>query len=54
MFTISYKTAYIHGYCDRDECKVQLDNYSILGVFRSVRAAKIAITRHVRFNHADV
>lgn len=46
MFTLAYKNAYIHGYCDKDECTVQLANGPILGRFRSMRAAKIAITRN--------
>ena len=48
MFTHRYRTGWIHGYCDRAECRVQLADYSILGVFRSYRAAQIAITRASR------
>lgn len=43
MWTLSYHGHWIHGYCDRDECTVQAPDYSILGRFRSLRAAKRAV-----------
>ena len=45
MFTVCYKGFYIHGYCDRDECRVQTPAFDTLGIFKSLRAAQLAITR---------
>ena len=46
MFTHNYKGMYIHGYCDRPECRVS--GYSLEGkVFKSYRAAQLAITKAV-------
>lgn len=45
MFTISYKGAFIHGYCDRPACRVSGDT---AGSFKSMHAAKCAITRALR------
>lgn len=39
MFTINYKGFYIHGYCDKPECTVNLARY------KSLHAAKCAVTR---------
>jgi hypothetical protein len=39
MFTIHYKGEYIHGYCDREEVKVNGER------FKSLHAAKCAISR---------
>lgn len=44
MWTISYKGFYIHGYCDRDECKVQLVS-QMLRTVKSLHAAKCLITK---------
>ena len=46
MFTHAYKTGWIHGYCDKSECKAQANDLTILGTFKSYRAAQIAITKH--------
>jgi len=41
MFTIPYKGAYIHGYCDRGECRVQLGEGGLIkGPFPSLDSAK--------------
>ncbi len=45
MWTISYRGFWIHGYCAKDECRVQGPNYSILRVCVSLRAAKEYIRR---------
>lgn len=46
MFTIIYKGVYIHGYIDRDECRVQLGGMTG-NAYKSLLAAKRAITRHL-------
>lgn len=48
MWTIEYKGSYIHGYCDKDDCKVQI--YIGGGVYeefrcKSLHAAKLLITK---------
>lgn len=48
MFTIGYKGHYIHGYFDRDACKVQLVVAGVTRLSRTVKslhAAKCLITR---------
>ena len=45
MFTHKYKNGFIHGYCDKSECRAQLDTGETLGTFKSYRAAQIAITK---------
>lgn len=45
MFTHRYRNGWIHGYCDRPECSAQAANLTILGTFKSYRAAQLAITR---------
>lgn len=46
MFTIYYNGMYINGYCAKPACYVTDDTGHFHGrVFRSMRAAKIAITR---------
>jgi len=45
MFTTSYKGLFIHGYFDKPECSVVCDNGDRLGKFKSLHAAKIAITK---------
>lgn len=44
MWTIKYRNGWIHGYCDRDECRVQFPDYSTRTV-KSLRAAKLALAR---------
>ena len=47
MFTHYYKGLYIHGYCDKPECRVS--GGGLEGkTFKSYRAAQIAITKSVR------
>lgn len=48
MFTNVYKTCFIHGYCGREQCRVQLPDCTILGTFRSYRAAQRAITKWLK------
>jgi len=46
MFTIEYKIFYIHGYTDKNECKVQFKaGNAFLGTFKSLLAAKQACTK---------
>ena len=44
MFTHQYRGAFIHGYCNKDECRVQWADFTCL-VCPSYRAAKLAIRR---------
>lgn len=46
MFTINYKGAFIHGYVDKDECRVQVLGRIIL--CSSLQAAKRAISIAIR------
>lgn len=50
MFTHSYKGAWIHRYCDKDECHVtSLIPGQFKGkTFKSYRAAQIAITKSIK------
>lgn len=48
MWTISYKGAFIHGYCDKQECRWMTADYSAGGHTKSLLAAKMAITRNQR------
>lgn len=52
MFTIEYKGYYIHGYINKPECHVnkpmQDGGVFKLGVYRSLLAAKQAITKHIK------
>lgn len=52
MFTHRYRGCWIHGRCDRDECRVQLPDYAALGTFKSYRAAQLAIAAWIRRNAA--
>lgn len=47
MFTHAYKSGWIHGYCDRDECQAQLTDYTVIWC-KSYRAAQLAISRAER------
>ena len=51
MWTINYKGFYIHGYCDRDEVSVQHEGFET-NYFKSMHAAKCAITRMLKTSHA--
>lgn len=44
MFTIAYKGGWIHGYIDKDECRVQPANGRAITV-KSLHAAKYYLTR---------
>jgi hypothetical protein len=44
MFTHAYLNGWIHGYCDRSECKVQFADYSTRRV-KSYRAAQLALRK---------
>ena len=51
MFTHKYKGAYIHGYTDKPECKVQIvmgDGDDLFHTYKSYRAAQIAITKFIK------
>lgn len=51
MWSTTYKGYYIHGYCDRDECTALCSptgyGYTWKKAVKSMRAAKLAITRHI-------
>ena len=44
MWTIKYKDGYIHGYHDREVCRVSFVDGTVKH-YRSLHAAKLAITR---------
>ena len=51
MFTIEYKGFYIHGYCDKKECRVQGNTETVFWYnkeFNSVLAAKQGITKAMK------
>ena len=48
MYTIEYKTLYINGYCNKPNCRVVFYNGSTLGEYKSLRAAKLAITKFLK------
>lgn len=52
MYTHNYKGMYIHGYCDRSVCSVT--GYSIppSKVFKTYRAAQMAISKAVKKHDA--
>jgi hypothetical protein len=52
MFTHYYKGCYIHGYCDKPDCKVSAWNIAPSKVFKSYRAAQLAITKSVKEHDA--
>lgn len=45
MFTHNYRGMFIHGYCDKLECRVSGFSISPTKIFKSYRAAQLAITR---------
>ena len=45
MFTHYYKGGYIHGYCAKDECRVSIYGIPFTKLFKSYRAAQLAITK---------
>lgn len=48
MWTILYRDFYIHGYCDREQCRIQFESGEPLGEFKSLHAAKIACTKFLK------
>ena len=47
MFTVNYKGAYIHAYCDRPQCRVQFGG-TIKGPFPSLDRAKWYIRQAIK------
>ena len=47
MFTIHYHGYWIHGFYGMDPCRVQCPDFSSMGMFRNLRAAKRAIRRAI-------
>lgn len=45
MFTHNYRGMYIHGYFDKPECRVSGFSIDPLKVFKSYRAAQLAIAK---------
>lgn len=54
MFTINYKGAYIHGYCDKEICRVSCTGIPNTKEFKSMHSAKIAISKAVKKHDADM
>lgn len=52
MFTHNYRGCYIHGYFDKPECKVSAFGIPALKVFRSYRAAQLAIAKAIKAHDA--
>jgi hypothetical protein len=51
MWTQTYKGYFIHGYCDRAECRIQdPDTLETIKTCKSLHAAKIAITKHIKIH----
>lgn len=52
MWTTTYKGYFIHGYCDKDECRVQKPHHPTQTYWekacKSLHAAKLAITKHLK------
>jgi predicted secreted protein len=46
VFTLSYKNWFIHGWCDREEVRVQSPDFQFT-VAKSVFAAKAFITKRL-------
>lgn len=51
MWTIEYKGFYIHGYCDKPECRVLAGSGEVKPAFKSLHAAKCWCTRHLHLYH---
>lgn len=45
MFTHNYRGMFIHGYCEKPECRVTGNGISPNKVFKSYRAAQLAIAK---------
>jgi hypothetical protein len=52
MFTHNYKGMYIHGYADKDECTVSGFSIPVGKVFKSYRAAQMAVSKAVKAHDA--
>jgi hypothetical protein len=48
MYTIKYRTFYIHGYCDKNEVTVTWPSGKPAGKYKSLLSAKQAITKSLR------
>lgn len=59
MWTINYRDLYIHGYCDREQCRVNFKNAHIVGEplgrgeYKSLHAAKMACTKFLKMVMTD-
>lgn len=54
MFTHYYRGCYIHGYFDKDICKVSAYGIPPLREFKSYRAAQLAIAKSIKQHDADM
>lgn len=54
MFTHNYRGCFIFGYCDRPECTVQAFGVPTSKVFKSYRAAQLAIARAIKAHDAGM
>ena len=48
MFTERYKQYFLHGYLDCEYVQVQRPDRRILGGYKSLHAAKMAVTRDLK------
>lgn len=48
MWTFNYKGLFIHGYCDKNECRVTSLDGETIGRCKSLHAAKLCITNHLQ------
>ena len=54
MFTHNYKGMFIHGYFDKSECRVTGFSIDPHKVFKSYRAAQIAISKSCKIHNAKM
>jgi hypothetical protein len=47
MFTVKYKTWFINGYVDNDQCVVCLPDGGVWGTYPTMLSAKRAITKAI-------
>jgi len=45
MWTIAYRGFYIHGYCDKTECRVVFPNGAAVFTAKTLHGAKCVLTR---------
>jgi hypothetical protein len=50
MWTIKYKNAFIHGYCDKAVFRWSTEDGEVSNNFKSLHAAKISITKRKVIN----